>query len=282
MGQKCRGKCSYLWSQILFYYFMITKTLNLSHEVWKLVYHHQYPPRKISTALLEKNIHTPHDWRKILQQLFIFMELKPFSYYFVIANKLNLSYEKNELVQLDQYPPRKISNYPWDNDIHTPHDGGNKLWQIFIFMELGPFFYQFMITMTLNLSYEKSTLVDLFQYSPIKISTTRWETNIHTLQYGTKILRQSRSMFLLFMITKTLNLSLDKNKLVQLDQYPPIIFSNAPWDNDIHTLQYGSKILWYFFIFMELEQISYYSVITKTLNLSHANINDHISTNIQR
>ena len=27
---------------------------------------------------------------------------------------------------------------PWDNDIHTPQDGTNILWQLFVFMELEP------------------------------------------------------------------------------------------------------------------------------------------------
>ena len=45
--------------------------------------------------------------------------------------------------------------------------------------------------------------------------------------------------------------------------------SKALWDNDIHTLQYGSKVFWQSFIFMELESFFNYFVITKTLNMSH-------------
>ena len=75
--------------------------------------------------------------------------------------------------------------------------------------------------------------------------------------------------FYYFVITKALNMSNDKWKLVQLDQYSPIKTSKATWDNHIHNPQYGIKILWQFFIFMELEPFSYYLVITQTLNLSH-------------
>ena len=40
-------------------------------------------------------------------------------------------------------------------------------------------------------------------------------------------------------------------------------------ENYIHTLQDGRRIMWCFFIFMELELFSYYFVITKTLNWSN-------------
>ena len=40
-------------------------------------------------------------------------------------------------------------------------------------------------------------------------------------------------------------------------------------DNDIHTIKYGRKILWYFFIFIELELFYYYFVITKTMSWSN-------------
>ena len=42
-----------------------------------------------------------------------------------------------------------------------------------------------------------------------------------------------------------------------LDQYSPIKISKALWYYDIHTPQDGIKILWQFFIFIELEPISY-------------------------
>ena len=37
----------------------------------------------------------------------------------------------------------------------------------------------------------------------------------------------------------------------------------------IHTLQNGRKILWKFFIFMEIEPFSYSFMMTKTPNLSN-------------
>ena len=45
--------------------------------------------------------------------------------------------------------------------------------------------------------------------------------------------------------------------------------SKAPWGKDIHTYLDRIKILWKFFIFMELEPFSYYSLITKTPKLSN-------------
>ena len=101
---------------------------------------------------------------------------------FVITKTLNLRYDKQKLVQLDQYPHRKLSNDPWYNDINTPQDGRKILWQLFIFMKPKPFFYYFMIAKTLNLSNEKCKSVYLVQYFPRKISTALWDNYIHTLQ----------------------------------------------------------------------------------------------------
>ena len=43
---------------IFYHYFVITKTLNLSHVKWKWVYLEQYSPIKTLKALWENNIHT--------------------------------------------------------------------------------------------------------------------------------------------------------------------------------------------------------------------------------
>ena len=40
----------------------------------------------------------------MLWQLFIFMEVEPFLYYFMITKTLNTSHEKNKMMRLDQYP----------------------------------------------------------------------------------------------------------------------------------------------------------------------------------
>ena len=84
-------------------YFMITKTLIMSHKKCESVYMYQYPPRKLSKSLWENNIHTPKYERKILWQLFIFIELEPFSYYFLTTKKLNLSHVKKKWAYLNQY-----------------------------------------------------------------------------------------------------------------------------------------------------------------------------------
>ena len=87
------------------------------------------------------------------------MELEPFFYYFVITKTLNLSHEKCKLVYLDQYSPIKTSQALWYKDIHTLQNGGGILRKLFIFMELEPFSYYFMITKTLNMSHEKYKVV---------------------------------------------------------------------------------------------------------------------------
>ena len=72
-----------------------------------------------------------------------------------------------KLMYLDQYSPIKISKPLWDNDIHTTQYGRKNL-QFFIFMELEPFSYYFVITKILNLSHVNKEMVWLKQHSPIK------------------------------------------------------------------------------------------------------------------
>ena len=55
--------------------------------------------------------------------------------------------------------------------------------------------------------------------------------------------------------------------------------SRTPRENDTHTLQNGSNILWYFVIFMEIEPFPYYLVITKRVGVTR-NGNRSDSTNI--
>ena len=50
---------------------------------------------------------------------------------------------------------QKFSKAICDNDIHNIQNAGKILWQLFIFMELEPFPYYFVITKTLNLSQER-------------------------------------------------------------------------------------------------------------------------------
>ena len=63
-----------------------------------------------------------------------------------------------------------------------------------------------------------------------------------------------------FVTTKTPNMSHVKYKWVYLNPYQPKQISKALWDNNIHNLKYGWKILRFFFIFMETEKFSYYYV----------------------
>ena len=57
----------------------------------------------------------------------------------------------------------------WDNDIHTLQNGRNALWKFFIFMELDPYIYYFMMIKTLNLSNVTYNWAHLNLYPPIKI-----------------------------------------------------------------------------------------------------------------
>ena len=50
---------------------------------------------------------------------------------------------------------QKLSKALWDKYTHTPQDGSKIFWQLFIFMELDPFYYYIMITKTLNMSHKK-------------------------------------------------------------------------------------------------------------------------------
>ena len=61
-----------------------------------------------------------------------------------------------------------------------------KIWSFFIFMKLEPFSYYFVITETLNLSNYKWKLVQLDQYSTIKISKSLWDNDIPNPQNGVK------------------------------------------------------------------------------------------------
>ena len=160
---------------------------------------------------------------------------------------------------MDQYSPRRISKALWDNNIHTPPYGRNKLCCLFIFMKIDPFFYYFMINKALNLRLQEFILVQLDQYSPRKISKSLWDNNIHTPQDRRKILSQLfismelEPLFYYCVISKTLNTSQEKQKLVQLDQYSTIKIPKYLCDKDIHTPHVGRKLLCYLFIFVELD-----------------------------
>ena len=122
-------------------------------------------------------------WVKIMWQLFIFMELDPFPYYFGVTKTMNLSHKKWKLVYMDQYSHIKISKALWDNNTHTLHYGRKILWQLFIFMLLETFFYYFMITKTLNLSHKKYKLVKLDQCSHINKPKALWVNMVQLHQF---------------------------------------------------------------------------------------------------
>ena len=127
----------------------------------------------MSNPLWENNINTPQDGRKIFCQLFIFIDLEPFFCYFMIAKTLNMSHMKYILVYIYQYSPIETSKDLLYKNICNPQNGINLLWQFFIFVELEPFFYYFVITKTLNMSHVKFILAYLNQYSPMKICIKR-------------------------------------------------------------------------------------------------------------
>ena len=50
------------------------------------------------------------------------------------------------------------------------------------------------------------------------------------------IFMELESFVYYFMINKTLKMSQDKQKLMYLDKFSPMIISKALWDKNIHTL----------------------------------------------
>ena len=107
--------------------------------------------------------------------------------------------------------------------------------------------------------YIESFIAQLYTYSTIRENTI--VAILHN--YGAK------TIFYYFVITKELNLSYVKYIVPYLYQYSPRKISKALWENYIYTLQFERKILWQFFIYMELDPFFYYFLFTKTLNLSH-------------
>ena len=74
----------------IYKYQMFAKTLN--HK-WKLAYLVQYPIGKEPKYLLYQGVRPLKDGRKLWKFL-IFLELEPFSYYFVFTKIINLSSKK--------------------------------------------------------------------------------------------------------------------------------------------------------------------------------------------
>ena len=133
-----------------------------------------------------------------------------------------------------------------------------------------------MIIKTPNLRHVKYILAYINQYSPIKNTkgsigqrypySTRKEINIVYIIY----IYRARAIFLIFCVHQDTE-SEQCEIYIKISQ--PIFtgtkIPRALWDNDIHTLKYGRRILWWFFIFMDLEPFFYYFVITKTPNMRH-------------
>ena len=93
---------------------------------------------------------------------------------------LHLSNVKYISAYIDQYYTKIIIIYVTQN-IHTLHDGRNTIWQLFIFMELEPFIYYFVITQTQNMSDVKYKLAHLNQYPPIIKYQNLYRTKISIL-----------------------------------------------------------------------------------------------------
>ena len=109
------------------------------------------------------------------------MELALFFYYCVITKTLNLSLKKKKLAQIGQYSLRKISKYLWYNNIHTLKYRRRILWELFVFMELKPFLYYFVITKTQNLSNQKYKIAHFNKYLPRKKYQRLYVTRIFVL-----------------------------------------------------------------------------------------------------
>ena len=107
---------------------------------------------------------------EILWQFFILMELELFLYYFLITKKMNLSNEKQKQCSWTNIQPEKYQSLYGTMICISHMMGGKRLWQLFIFVEIEPFFYYCMITKTPDIGNMKQKLVQLDQYLPIKIS----------------------------------------------------------------------------------------------------------------
>ena len=97
----------------------------------------------------------------------------------------------------------------------------------YIWIYLEPFFYCFVITKALNMSNAERKLVQLDQYPPRKNQSIHGTTIPILYKMGEKIvvilhIYGARAISYYFLITQTLNLSNEKQKLVYLYQYPPI------------------------------------------------------------
>ena len=115
-------------ARVISYYFVFTKIMHQSDEKWILAQLGQYPPRKSSKCLWNQNIHPIQDEREKLWRFFIFLELEPFSYYFLITNTLNQSNDKYKLAQLNQYSSRENSKVPMGKQYKYSKKWNQRLW----------------------------------------------------------------------------------------------------------------------------------------------------------
>ena len=96
--------------------------------------------------------------------------------------------------------------------------------------------------------------------------STKWEKSVVTIIhiYG------AIAIFLLLYddqdtVSTDCEIRMKISQLLSTSKY----ISKDIWDNAIHTLKNGRKILWQFFIFMELEPFLNYFIMTKTLKKSN-------------
>ena len=88
---------------IFILFFNYQDTESESREIEISVYGPIFTQKK-PKSIWDNDIYSTQDRRKMLWQLFIFMEVEPFLYYFMITKTLNTSHEKNKMMRLDQYP----------------------------------------------------------------------------------------------------------------------------------------------------------------------------------
>ena len=75
-----------------------------------------------------------------------------------------------------------------------------------------------------------------------------------------------------FVLVNSLNLSNEKQKSAQLDQYPQSKIENDLWDHDVHTILYWRREECQLLKYLELDPLTLYFLITKYLNLSNGKI----------
>ena len=105
------------------YYLVITKTPNMSHEIYKPLYHNQYSTITRYQSLYGTTISIPHKMRKNIVVILPIYGALAISLLF--CDHQDTEYESQDMENGVAGPiltQKKPPNPLWDNDIHTLQD----------------------------------------------------------------------------------------------------------------------------------------------------------------